>query len=422
MRVLFSLLFKNRIVAGIAIGIGALLVAGGGFYAGYERGVHTPQTVLVEGVSNIHQGEERGTDFSLFWDAWKLLKEKYVGADTLSNQNLLYGAVSGLFAATKDPYTAFMPPVEARKFGEDISGEFSGIGAEIGIRNDQLVIISPLKGSPAERIGLKANDKILKIDDLGTNGMNTDEAVTHIRGKKGTTVTLSILRNGWDKPRDYPVTREIIQVPTLDLKFINAQGKEEADGPIAYIHLYNFYEKAPFQFYQAIARIATSHAQGLVLDLRDNPGGYLEASITIAGWFVKPGEIVVREAFNGGQKQEYKADGTGFFKNFPMVALINEGSASASEILSGALRDDRGVTLVGAKSFGKGTVQEVDTLKDNSIAKITIAHWLTPRGDLIDKNGITPDVAVPLSEADLREGRDPQLAKAIEVLQKALSR
>ena len=429
---------KNRyFVIGILI-IAAVAIAGGGFYFGYKKGTEKPQTVIIRGVANLEEGNIEAVDFSLFWDVWRTLKEKYVGADKISNQDLVYGAISGLFESLKDPNSVFFPPTDAKKFNEDISGEFSGIGAEIGIRNDQLVIIAPLKNTPADRAGLKAIDKILKINDTISINLSVDEAVKLIRGEKGTTVILNILRNGWEKPKDISIIRDTIQVPTLDWEMLalpssraQAEGSEAEGKDIAYIHLYNFYEKAPFLFYQAINEIIFSaiggsasggkNPKGIVLDLRNNPGGYLEASVNLASWFLKSGEIVVKEEFRSGKPQIFKAQGNGFLKEMPIVILINEGSASASEILAGALRDNRGIKLIGKKSFGKGTVQELQTLKNGAMAKITIAHWIMPKGQLIDKNGLDPDYEVNLTEEDIKAGKDPQLEKAMEVLKSLIN-
>jgi len=251
-------------------------------------------------------------------------------------------------------------------------------------------------------------DKILKVNETGTPGLSVDEAVKLIRGKKGTTVVLTILRDGWDNPKEITIVRDTIQVPTLDW--------EIKDSDIAYIHLYNFYDKAPLLFYQAVVQIALKNPKGIIVDLRDNPGGYLDVAINLAGWFLKPGEAVVSEEFGSGEKQVFTSYGNGLFKDTPIVILINEGSASASEILAGALRDNRGIKLIGKKSFGKGTVQEVEPLKDDSLVKITVAHWRMPGGELIEKNGLEPDYEVNLSEEDLKAARDPQLEKALEVL------
>jgi len=401
-------IFKNRyFIIGISV-VTVVALAGGGYYFGYQQGTKKPQTVVIRGVANLEEGKLEAIDFSLFWDAWRALKEKYVEADKIDNQTLLYGAISGLFGSLKDPNSVFFPPTDAKKFNEDISGEFGGIGAEIGTRNDQLVVIAPLKNTPAERAGLRPLDKILKVDETDVANLAPEEAVKFIRGEKGTTVVLTILRNGWDKPKEISIVRDTIQIPTLDW--------EIKDGNIAYIHLYNFYEKAPFLFYQAAVEIIFKNPKGIVLDLRNNPGGYLDAAIDLAGWFLKPGEIVVSEEFRSDQKQVFTSYGNGVFKDIPIVILINEGSASASEILAGALRDNRAVKLIGKKSFGKGTVQELEPLKDNSMIKITIAHWRMPAGQLIEKNGLDPDYEVNLTDEDLKANRDPQLEKAMEIL------
>jgi carboxyl-terminal processing protease len=384
----------------------------GGFYFGYKAGTKKPQTVIIRGVANLEGGKLEVVDFSLFWDAWRAIKEKALEADKVSNQDLVYGAISGLIQSFNDPNSVFFPPSDAKKFNEDVSGEFSGIGAEIGIRNNQLVIIAPLKDTPAEKAGLRAGDKILKIDATSTVDLTIDEGVKLIRGQKGTTVVLTILREGWDKPKEISIVRDIIQIPTIDWKMI--------DHNIAYIHLYNFYEKAPLLFYQAAAKIIFKNPNGLILDLRDNPGGYLDAAVTLANLFLKPGEVVVSEEFKGDEKQVFKTHGNGLLKDIPLVILINEGSASASEILAGALKDNRGVKLVGKKSFGKGTVQELVPLKDNSMIKITVAHWRLPGGQLIEKNGLKPDYEVSLTDEDVKAGKDPQLEKAIEVLEKEI--
>lgn len=393
------------IILGMVIGSGAFYY---GYDYGYQKGIDNPKTLIIRGVANLEKDKPEAVNFDVFWEAWQVLKDKYVETDKLDNQDLVYGAVSGLVNSLKDPHSVFLPPTDAKKFSEDIRGEFSGIGAEIGKRNEQLVIIAPLKDTPAERAGLQPLDKILQINSTSTEGLSVDEAVKMIRGPKGTKVVLTIMRDGFEKPKEIEIIRDTIQIPTLDF--------EIKEGDISYFHLYNFYENAPFLFYQSAIKAALSSPKGIILDLRNNPGGYLEASVDIAGWFLKRGDLVVSEEFASVQKQEFKAYGSGFFKNTPMVVLINEGSASASEILAGALKDNRGVKLIGEKSFGKGTVQELETLKDGSQIKITTAHWLTPKGQIIEKNGITPDYIVEITEEDLNNKKDPQLEKAIEVL------
>ena len=242
---------------------------------------------------------------------------------------------------------------------EDISGEFGGIGAEIDIRDEQLMIVAPLKSTPAERAGLKGGDKILAINGTPTAGLtDVNEAVKKIRGPVGEEVILTILRNGWVKPREITVVREVIQIPTLDL--------EVRDGKIAHIKLYSFNEKAVYAFHNAIIEAALKGADGIVLDLRNNPGGFLEVAVNLAGWFVDKGSVVTTEEFRSGEKRDFRANGNSALKSVPTVILVNRGSASASEILAGALRDHLGIKLIGEKTFGKGTVQELQDLRDGS--------------------------------------------------------
>lgn len=394
------------------------LIGGAAFYYGYRIGVKESQITLIEGVSNFEEGKETDADFSLFWDAWKVLREKYIDSKNVTDQDMVYGAISGMLASTGDPYSVFMPPKEADDFSQEISGEFGGIGAEIGIRNEQLVVIAPLKNTPAERAGLKAGDAIIEIDDESTEGISTDSAVKKIRGKIGTNVTLTVFRGGWTATRDIEIVRDIIQIPTLDWVMLNDEGEEDRNGKILYIQLYNFYEKAPFLFYEAIVQSIDNNPKGIILDLRNNPGGYLDAAVNIAGWFMDRGSVVVTEEFRSEEDghTSFEAQGIPVFKDTPTVVLINQGSASASEILAGALRDNNDSKLIGEKSFGKGSVQELIQLKANAMLKITVAHWLTPDGTIIDKNGLVPDIEVKLTEEDFKADKDPQLEKAVETI------
>ena len=388
-------------------------VSDSSFYFGYQKGTEKPQTIVIEGISGLEETKPEDVNFSIFWEAWKKLKDKYIEKN-LNNQDLVYGAISGLVDSLKDPNTNFFPPSEAKKFQEDIQGSFGGVGIEIDIRKGQLLIVAPLKNTPAERAGLRAGDKILKVDGTSTAGFNLDEAVKLIRGEVGTKVTLTIMRDSWSEPKDIAITREIIQIPTLDWKML--------DKDIAYIQLYNFYQNASFNFYQAAVSIYSQNPKAIILDLRNNPGGYLETAVEITGWFLKPGEIVVSEEFRSGQKQQFKASGNGIFKDLPLVILVNEGSASASEILAGALRDNRKIELIGKKTFGKGTVQEIMSLSDGSSMKVTIAHWLLPSGHMIEKNGLTVNYEIDLTEDDIKNNRDPQLDKAIEIIKNEIKK
>ena len=307
-----------------------------------------------------------------------------------------------------DPYTAFFDPKQAKMFQQDLSGSFGGIGIEVGVKKDQLTIVAPLKDTPSERAGLKSGDQIIKINGKNTSDMPEDQAVNLIRGEKGTQVTLTIFREGWSQTKDFTVTRDTIKIPSMDWELKN----DDVD----YIHIYQFNQNASADFKKLALEVLKSPAKKIILDLRNNPGGYLEVCQEIAGWFLQSGQVVVIEDFgNNKTAKHYGAEGNSSFANYPVVVLINKGSASASEILAGALRDNRNVRLVGEKSFGKGSVQEVVYLADNaSFLKITIAKWLTPKGNSISEVGLTPDVKV--ENIDTEPSKDLQLEKALEII------
>jgi len=365
------------------------------------------------GVPKLPPEVPEGVDFSLLWEVWEKLEEKY--PRPLDYQKMIYGAASGLVESLGDPYTVFFTPEESKIFEEDIAGEFEGVGMEIGIREKELTVIAPLEGTPAQKAGLRAGDKILKINNDSTNGMTLDEAVKLIRGPKGTEVRLTISREEWDSPKEFKIIRAVIQIPSLkwEIKEIPATGEQ-----IAYIKLYQFSERISSDFKKAALEILDSPVQKIILDLRNNPGGLLHKAQDIAGWFLKRGDIVVIEDFGGTKASvEYKAKGNSLFLNYPTVVLINKGSASGAEILAAALRDNRGVKLVGETSFGKGMVQQPVSLKGGATLKVTVAQWLTPKGKLIEGVGLKPDYPVEITEEDYKAGRDPQLDKAIEILE-----
>jgi len=349
-------------------------------------------------------------DFSLFWEAWRTIENKYVDFEELDEKEMTYGAIRGLVDALDDPHSMFLDPEESKVFSDDISGEFEGVGMEIGIRDKQLQVVAPLEGTPAQRAGLRAGDEIKKIDGESTIDITIEEAVRLIRGPKGTEVNLTIFRKEWGEERDVAIRRDVIEIPSLKWEL-----QEEN---IAYIKLYHFTTKAESDFRQIAIEIANSPAEKIVLDLRNNPGGFLGVVQEIGGWFLKKGEIIVIEDFGGPEPKNYLSEGPGLFSEYPIVCLINQGSASGAEILAGALRDNRSVVLVGESSFGKGTVQELAQLRDGSSIKITIAKWLTPKGDLITDVGLKPDIEVELTEEDFKSNKDPQLDKALEIIKK----
>ena len=387
-----------------------IIAIAGSFGVGFSLGKIQGDQIPIEGIINLEQGKPADVDFSLFWVAWNSVQEKFVDKDDLNYEDLVFGAIAGMIDALGDPYTVFMSPGDTKKFLEDVSGFFEGVGMEIGIRSEQLQVVAPLEGTPAKRAGLRAGDKIMKIDDTFTRSLSIDEAVSLIRGQKGTIVTLSILREGWDGPKDFEIKRAVIEVPSLEW--------EMKEGNVAYVKLFQFSEKAERDFQKAVSEFIAQGADRLVLDLRNNPGGFLEVSQALAGWFLERGSVVTTEDFgNGLGEKVYKAKGNALLIEYPIVVLINKGSASASEILAGALRDNRGIQLVGQQSFGKGSVQELNRLRDGSSLKVTVAHWLTPNGILIQEKGLVPDVVVEFTDEDFEKELDPQLEKAIEIVQ-----
>jgi carboxyl-terminal processing protease len=393
---------------------GALLVVGafiGGVLLGYNN---RPEVARITGLINKTPpssiASSTDVDFELFWKAWNTLNEKYVDAASTTPQQRVWGAIEGLAQAYGDPYTVFMPPQETKNFDSQVQGDFEGIGAEIGSKDGSLIIISPLKGSPAEKAGLKAGDAIIKINGRNVDNLSVDDAVNLIRGPKGTSVTITIVRTGMTAPVDIEVLRDTITIPTIESKML--------PNGVYYIALYNFSAVAPDQFKAALQQLVASGSNKLVLDLRGNPGGYLDAAVDIGSWFLPRGATIVREDYGPNQPQDIETSrGYDLFGGkLHLVVLIDGGSASASEILAGALKENGVATLVGTQSFGKGSVQELDKLTDDTNLKITIAKWLTPNGESISEKGITPDYVVPVTEKDTAAKKDPQLDKAVQIL------
>jgi carboxyl-terminal processing protease len=363
-------------------------------------------------VENKLPSADEKIDFSLFWKVWDLVKEKHIDKDKLDAQKMVYGAINGFLKATGDPYSTFFDPTESKSFSEEIGGSFEGIGAELGIKDDILTVIAPLDGSPSQKAGLRAGDKILKIDGKTTTDFTTYQAVDLIRGKKGTTVTLTILHPGEQETKDVVVTRDTIDVKSVKLEF--------KDDEIAIIKITKFGDNTDKEFNDALSKITAENTKGIIIDLRNNPGGLLDKSVNIASKMIPKGKVVVTEEDSMGNKESLKTEGGDRLSSVPTVVLINEGSASAAEILAGALRDDQGLTLIGKKSFGKGSVQQLIDLPGGSSVKITIAKWLTPNGDYIMEKGISPDVEVDLSLDDFNNNRDPQMDRAAEVIKEKM--
>lgn len=406
-----------------------LLLAVVTFVGGYRLG--TQKYTLNFSLSPISLKLTKGSpvlgaaaDFSLFWQVWDLLHQDFLGKAELSDQDLLYGAVAGAARATGDPYTAFLPPSENEAVKAGLNGEYEGIGAELGMKDDQLVIIAPLEGSPAERAGIEASDRILKIDDNETAGISLSEAISRIRGDEGTVVNLLLGREGTPEPFEVKITRSRITVESVKWQALSSAAKKLPAGVTAgdldrlyYVRISRFGDKTVAEWDKAVREIlAQGRPQALILDLRNNPGGLLNAAIEIASDFVSRG-VIVSEEFADGGRRSFGPTRASRLSGVPVVILLNKGSASASEILAAALQYHVKSPVVGETSFGKGTVQDARDLADGSGIHITVAKWLTPGGDWVNEKGIKPDYET-VSTKGSSEEEDVQLTKAIEVVLK----
>ena len=354
-------------------------------------------------------GNNSNIDTKLFQEVWDEIHSQYIYKNKIDDAQLFYGSIYGLVAALDDPHSTFMDPQVAQEYQNDLKGEFSGIGAEIGRKNNFLVVIASLPGAPAEKAGLKSGDRILAIDGQDTTGFSADKAVSLIRGEKGTKVVLSILSKGENQTKDVTIVREKITASSVIYKNENN---------IAIVRITGFNDDTSSAFASVAQKILNQNPKGLIIDLRSNPGGYLKTAVDLAGYWLEPGQVVVREEFaDKSQNIEHKADTKTSLRKFKTVVLVNEGSASASEILAGALKDYNISQVVGMKTYGKGSVQSLVSLRSNSALKITVAKWLTPLGKSIEPDGITPDVVVDFTEEEYNNDQDPQLDKAIELIE-----
>lgn len=347
----------------------------------------------------------KNLDFNELNDIYDLLQRKYDGK--IDQSKVMDGARAGVVASAGDPYTVYLDAKSAKALEDQLSGTLSGVGAEVAIRNNKLTVVAPVAGSPAEKAGLKAGDYIAAIDKKDSSGYTLDEAVAKIRGKEGTKVTLTVVR-GSQSPQDITITRDVITVPSVKW--------EMKDNNIGYINISTFGDDTSERIVAAAQELKSKGAQKIVLDLRNDPGGYLQAAVAVVSQFVPAGQTVVDERHDGKTTQKLQSEGNGLLVGMPVVVLINGGSASASEITAGALRDNIGAKLIGEKSFGKGSVQEITKLKGGAEVKITVAHWFTPSGQGIDKEGIKPTIEVKQTQDDFNAGRDPQLDRALQEL------
>ncbi len=401
----------------------AIIIAAGIFSFGYILGSKGYQASIENedsynvSISRELPAERKDLEFSLFWRVWETLETKYFDKDKLIPSKMIYGAIKGMVAAVGDPYTVFLPPSENKVVQEDLQGSFEGVGIQIGFKGTQLAVISPLPDSPAEKAGARAGDFIIGIRDegkgidRGTGGISLPEAVQAIRGPAGSTVTLTLLREDSVEPIEIDIIRASIEVPSVTLSLV---GENEN---IAHVKILKFSGETLDEWEEVVIELLKNpEVAGIIMDVRNNPGGFLQGAVDLASEFLDTGALVVIEESSDGGSEEFKVERIGRFKNQKVVILINGGSASASEIFAGALRDNEKIQLIGQTSFGKGTIQEPQQVDNGAGLHVTIARWLTPSGFWVDEGGLVPDVEVK-DNPDTEE--DEQLEAAIDFLMNA---
>lgn len=417
--------FIKRFLFSYTLAIILILIFVLGYSLGQVQTIPTDQTIKSGTIKNTDKMPDflsQDVDFRQFWNVWEYVKDNYVDSDIPETQ-LFYGAISGILNSLGDPYSVYLDPEISDRFEQELSGSFEGIGAEIGIRDNRLTIIAPLPGTPAQRSGLRAGDIVLEIDEYDTTGIALDYAVSIIRGPKGEEVILTIFREGDDAPQDISITRDTIEIDSVrfsrrSAESINGEGEEEftlEEGDIAYIELLYFNENTLADWNKTVQKLLTLNPKGIVLDMRNNPGGFLSTAIEVAGEWIN-GKVVVSERLRNGLELAHTANRQARLEGIPTVVLVNQGSASGSEIVAGALQDYGVATILGQTTFGKGSVQDLRKFKDGSSVKLTIAEWLTPNGRNINDEGIVPDIEVERTQEDFENDLDPQLDKAFEIL------
>lgn len=410
-----------------------VLLVGFAAALGYQYGTMRAKIAMVNGrpslVTNkipeaLTNSKPNEADFALFWTVWDRMHESYVDKEKLDTKRMVDGAIAGMVAAIGDPYTSYLPFEQNKEVKEQLGGSFGGVGIQLGFKDNNLVVMTPLDGTPAKKAGVQAGDFILRIVDerakidKSTEGLSVDQAVKLIRGEKGTTVKLTLFREKSEKPFEVALVRDDIVVKSVTAELVEIKGKKAM-----WVKLSRFGDRTLDEWREAMLKtsneclLTDSGCGGIVLDLRNNPGGYLEGAVQLAGEFIPAGKIVVSQQDGKGEKYDHKVVRNGSMQKTPLVVIVNKGSASAAEILSGALQDYKRAKVVGVQSFGKGSVQQPEDFADGSGIHITIAKWLRPSGEWIDHIGITPDIEVKWE--DPKEGKpeeDPQLSKAVEIL------
>lgn len=387
----------------------SIIFSGGYFFGvnGYKAEVKKANDIKI----TRETPPDKNVDFTLFWNVWDTLSSKYFDKTKLVPSEMVYGAIGGMVAALGDPYTVFLPPKENKVVNEDLSGSFEGVGMQIGFRSARLAVISPLPDSPAEKAGVKPGDYIIHIKDeaknvdINTSGVNLGDAVAMIRGKAGTKVIITLAREGYDSPIVTEITRAKLDIPSVTLKF------EESD-TVAVIRVNKFASETSEEWDKAVGEIINRRApvKGIIVDLRNNPGGYLQEAVDLSSDFVEVGKVAVIEDHGDDGKIEHKVNKIGRLLKYKVIVLVNEGSASASEILAGTLRDQKQIKIVGSVTFGKGTMQEPIEIPGGSGLHITTARWLTPNGTWVNETGIEPDIVIADNE---ETPEDEQLQEAV---------
>lgn len=372
------------------------------------------QAATISTASQVMPEDISSNEFDIFWETWNLVEEKYPFDDKEPGDvEKVYAATAGMVNAFGDPHTVFLSPQDTEIFEGDVSGEFGGVGMEVGMRDDVITVVAPLKDSPADKAGVMPGDIIYQVDGEDVYNKSVDEVVSSIRGEIDTPVLLGLVREGESDLVEISIIRDTISIPVLDY--------ELRDDDIFVISFYSFTRNAFSHFSEAMFELRQNAEQdkvkGLVIDLRSNPGGYLNVANDITSMFLPEGTPILREKGLGDDEKVYRSTGLRLMdENIPIVILVNGGSASASEILAGALSEHDRATVVGTQTFGKGSVQEFLRLRDGSSLKVTVAKWFTPDGVSIDEKGITPDVEVEVTREDIENERDLQIDKAIQIL------
>ncbi|MDP2671218.1 MAG: S41 family peptidase [bacterium] len=403
---------KSLIVKHYVQAVGALVLFALGVWIGQNFDINVGQKTTrgefkpLISLSNRQTPTNTTVSFNQFWEVWDHLTSEYLNKNDIDQQKLLYGAISGLVEAAGDPYTVYLDPESNKDFDSQLNGTFEGVGIEIGSKDGKLVVISPIEGTPAMEAGVLAGDIITKIDGKDASSLSLVEAVKTIRGQAGTPVHFVFSRAG--KLVNKTITRTKITIKSVE--FAN-KGEE-----VAVIRINRFGDSTQEEWDSAVNKFTSGKFQKLILDLRNNPGGRLDTAIYIANEFVAAGTSVVLEEDSGGNRQEFKGERNGRLQEITPVVLLNKGSASASEIVAGALRDLKGAPLLGETSYGKGTVQKVEDLEAGAALHITIAKWLTPKGIWVHGKGLKPDTEVKLTAKDIKANKDPQLEAALKLL------